>query len=335
MGNLDDPLNTFWQLVFRPVGTALWSLVTPRGVASNGGLVLADGNPASLTVGFEPSNNLLFSPVAQSLDQGQTWSPGLVPAALAPEPDALAASSTGALLALVAGGGGRVLHSGGDPSMWTKVTDRGALASSDAGRSCGVASLAAVGFQPGGEAVVGTTCTEPGLVGIFVQKGSAWHLGGPRLRETLASRPTGVVRLAGTASGLAGLIVSGTGTGAALIGMWEAHGDGQWELSSAFHLPSGVALLSSGFTPAGGIVVLTGHRGSGASLELLGGPGSGWRPLPPPPVGTATVAVAPDGSIDVLAVRSTTLTVWHLDTTAGAWDKTQTMEVPIQFGSSA
>src|SRR5579872_2392310 len=194
MGNLSDPLNTFWQLLFRPAGGALWSLVTPRGVASNGGLVVAGGNPAPLTVGIEPSNNLRFSPLAQSPDGGHTWSPGLVPGALAPVPDALAAAPTGALMALVARGGG-VLRSDGDPSTWTKVTDRGALATSKAGRSCGVGALSAVGFQPAGGVLVGTTCTKPGRVGVFVRQGGVWRLLGRDLPGRTPTRQTSVVRL--------------------------------------------------------------------------------------------------------------------------------------------
>jgi len=42
MGHLDQPLNTFWQLFFRPTGGALWSdRAAALAVATNGGLVVA------------------------------------------------------------------------------------------------------------------------------------------------------------------------------------------------------------------------------------------------------------------------------------------------------
>ena len=41
MGTLSDPINTFWQLFFRPNSTSRWTLATPPGVADNGGLVIS------------------------------------------------------------------------------------------------------------------------------------------------------------------------------------------------------------------------------------------------------------------------------------------------------
>ena len=56
MGHLDDPLNTFWQLLALTGGPS-WALATPPGVASNGGLVAGAG-PSSVLAGFEPSQDL-------------------------------------------------------------------------------------------------------------------------------------------------------------------------------------------------------------------------------------------------------------------------------------
>ena len=47
MGDLGQPLNTFWQLLFRPAGTNSWSdRVEATAVATNGGLVLASARLA-------------------------------------------------------------------------------------------------------------------------------------------------------------------------------------------------------------------------------------------------------------------------------------------------
>ena len=43
MGDLGQPLNTFWQLLFRPAGTMWSDHVEATAVATNGGLVLASG----------------------------------------------------------------------------------------------------------------------------------------------------------------------------------------------------------------------------------------------------------------------------------------------------
>jgi hypothetical protein len=69
LGHLDDPVNTFWQLFVLTGGSPRWELSTPPGVASNGGLV-ASVTADTVLAGFEPSQDLLFSPLAQSTDQG-------------------------------------------------------------------------------------------------------------------------------------------------------------------------------------------------------------------------------------------------------------------------
>ena len=102
MGNLSDPSNTFWELFHSFAGSSHWSLVTPPGVADNGGLVAGASTGAAL-VGVLPSQLLHFSPLAQSSDGGASWAPGFLPTGLAPLPDALAyqAAAPGGAIALV------------------------------------------------------------------------------------------------------------------------------------------------------------------------------------------------------------------------------------------
>ena len=69
MGGPAAAHDDFWQLFVRPAGASRWVLVTPQGVADNGGLVAAAGT-TSVTVGFRPSQNLAFSPLATSTDAG-------------------------------------------------------------------------------------------------------------------------------------------------------------------------------------------------------------------------------------------------------------------------
>jgi hypothetical protein len=98
-----DAGNEFWQLFFRPATSGRWSLVTPQGVADNGGMVAAGGG-AYLVVGFRASQNLTFSPLATSTDTGRNWTPGLLDARLADTPGAIAVGPSGRTLALLQDG---------------------------------------------------------------------------------------------------------------------------------------------------------------------------------------------------------------------------------------
>ena len=75
MGHLDQPLNTFWQLFFKPAGAKLWSnRASALAVATNGGLAIAS-NGASLAVGIRPTNLLDYSPLVLTSD-ARSWLPG-------------------------------------------------------------------------------------------------------------------------------------------------------------------------------------------------------------------------------------------------------------------
>ena len=95
MGQQGHPLNTFWELFYRAPAAASWQLVTPPGVADNGGLAVSVASTGRATVGFEPSQLLRYSPLALSSDNGATWTPALVPGSLVAAPDALAIGSGG------------------------------------------------------------------------------------------------------------------------------------------------------------------------------------------------------------------------------------------------
>ena len=73
MGHLDQPLNTFWELFRLSPDSSTWQLETPRGVASNGGLVTSVSASGAVLVGFVASQFLRFSPLALSADGGRTW----------------------------------------------------------------------------------------------------------------------------------------------------------------------------------------------------------------------------------------------------------------------
>jgi len=317
MGGSAADENNFWQLFVRPTGASRWSLVTPPGVADNGGLVAA-GGAASMLVGFRPSQGLAFSPLATSTDAGHSWTPGLLDAALADVPDGIGVSPSGQVLALL--GDGTIQMAGtaaaATAGQWSALTTRDALAASAPGRSCGLLDLNAVSFGPNKNPVVAGSCERAGVAGVFTDNGGTWRAAGPAVPGSWAGRQVQVLGLGSTAGGNVALLLAGN----ELIAAWST-GSG-WSTS-------GVRAVGFG---AGGSawVLLGGGRG-----ETIGGPGDGWRSLPTVPAGTATLAPGAGGSFDALAVAGARLTVWQAGPGAAAWTKAQAITVPIEYGSSS
>ena len=195
MGHLDQFANTFWQLLVLHRGDTRWSLVTPPGFADNGGLVANSVDGKSLVTGFQANQLDHFSPLAVTSDGGRSWAPGLLAQGLASVPDALAVSTSGEILALVGGGAPSVLTSSGDLSQWQPLVSEKSLATSAAGQTCAVTRMTAVGFAPGGQPIVGASCSKPGSVGLFEYTNGVWHSFAPRLPTSTSHATVQVVRL--------------------------------------------------------------------------------------------------------------------------------------------
>jgi hypothetical protein len=324
MGGSAADENNFWQLFVRPAGATRWSLVTPEGVADNGGLVAAGG--ASLVVGFRPSQGLAFSPLATTSDTGKTWTPGLLDAGLADVPDAMAVAPSGQTLALLHGGGIETAASAAAAAagQWSRLTSLSALAASAPGRGCGLVSVNAVSFGPNTVPMAAGSCVRRGVAGVFADSGGAWQAAGPVLPAGFGGDQVQVVGLARTAGGNAALLVAGT----SLLAAWSD--GGRWTVSAPVAAAGDEqGVRASGFGPGGSVWVLLG----GGRAETIGGPGGSWQVLPALPAGTATLAPGSGPSAyDALAVAGSRLTVWRL--TAGAWAKVQVITVPITYGSS-
>jgi hypothetical protein len=329
MGGSAASHNNFWQLFVRPAGSSEWKLVTPPGVADNGGLVTADAGGQSVIAGIRPSQDLTYTPLITTRDGGQAWSPaGPLDAALADVPDALAATpGTGRLLALLTNGTVKAATPG--YTRWTTLASQRSLAAIPAGRRCGLTALTAAAFTPSGAPLLAGRCGRPGTVGIFAARNGTWQAAGPALPATLARQHTTVLRLTRTSNGNAALLETGTGPDASLLAAWSTGNGGHWALSPVIRLHD-AELTSASFGPgAAAAVVLTGNR-----AETITGAGAQWRSLPALPAGTATLAPGPSGGFDALAVHRTRLTVWQLGPGTTAWRATQVMNVPVQFGSS-
>ena len=328
MGGSAADENNFWQLFVRPAGATRWSLVTPQGVADNGGLVAAagDGQGASLVVGFRPSQGLAFSPLATSGDTGKTWTPGLLDAGLADVPDAMAVAPSGQTLALLHDGGIEAAASAAAATagQWSRLTTLSALAASAPGRGCGLVAVNAVSFGQNNVPMAAGSCVRRGVAGVFADRGGAWQAAGPVLPAGFGGDQVQVLGLSRNAA----LLVAGT----SLLAAWSD--GGRWTVSAPVAATGDEpgneqGVSASGFGPGGSVWVLLG----GGRAETIGGPGGSWRALPTLPTGTATLAPGSgSSSYDALAVAGSRLTVWRL--AAGAWAQVQVINVPITYGSS-
>jgi hypothetical protein len=311
MGGSATDNDNFWQLFVRPTATSTWRLVTPPAVADNGGLVAA-GSPTSLLIGFRPSQDLAFSPLAASTSTGKSWTAGLLDADLANGPDALATAADGQELALLNSGTIDTSTDGG--ANWSRLP---ALATSAAGQSCGVVGVEAVAFWSNETPVAAAGCRRPGVAGIFRATAGRWEQDGPLLPAAYARDQVRVLRLSGSTALLE--------AGSDLLATWWS--GTAW--ASPVALPTVSGVRASGFGADGSAWVLL----SDGAAETISGPGGTWDAVSPTvPSGTAVMALGGAGP-EALVPNGSKLTVWQL--TAGAWTKVQSMTVPIVYGSSS
>jgi hypothetical protein len=325
MGGSAANQDNFWELFVRPTGTSPWRLATPAGVADNGGLEAA-GTGGSLVAGFRPSQDLTFSPLAATGNDGATWSAsGPVSPGLADTPDALASGSGGQLIALT---GGQTAELGTNTGKtWTRLASVRALSATPAGRDCGLTGFTAATFARSEVPMLAGGCSRPGTAGIFADHGGSWQEAGPAVPRPLAGENIGVLRLTATGNGVVALLQAGSGASASLIAAWPDAGG--WALSAPLRIGASVIRSTSSGPGQAVAVLLAGGHG-----ETLAGPGSSWRALPRLPASAAALALGPGGRVDALTAHAGTFTDWRLG--AGAsWRLTQTIQVTIPYGSSS
>ena len=323
MGILSQPANTFWQALYRPSGSTQWTVRTPPGVADNGGLVLA-ASATTLAVGFRPSSDLRFSPLALSTDDGKTYSPALLPGGLAEVPDALSLSASGLGVALA---GQEVMTSPPTLSTWTPVTSLAAIQASGPGARCGLRDLTAVVATDSGEAL-GADCGHSDAPGILTITGSKISLIGPTLPEVPSGGEIDVLRLVRYKKGLAALLKIGADHQTLYQVIWQTEPQGPWTISPTL---AAAPLTSASFTASGAFVLLTGNSPSGPSLSSVAPGAPGWTALPDPPARTAAISSSAAGT-DALALNGQTFTDYHLS--GHDWETAQTIDVPLAYGSS-
>lgn len=333
MGGSATEHNNFWQVFVRPGRTGAWKLATPRGVASNGGIaVAAEGGPA-LAAAIRPSQDLSFSPLASSSDNGAKWvQSGLLDARLAAGPDSLAAAPGGGLIALTKTGDIELRARPG--AAWTRLASEHAVVAA-AGRGCQPPQLTSVAYSPSGVPLAAGACARAGQAGIFRLAGGRWSRSGPALPAALARQDVEVLQMAPAGRGVAALLAAGRGPAVRLLGAWSSPDGTSWTLSQPYQL--GAARLQSASFAGGSLgVVLSGGRAVSVS-----GPGAAWRSLPALPAraslapdGGITLAAAPGGGFEALSARAGQLSVWALSSSGSGWSRSQVINVAIPYGSS-
>jgi hypothetical protein len=335
MGHLHTASNTFWELLYRPAGSARWTLVTPPGVASNGGIVgvSTPAAAATVTVGFQPAKYLLYSPVARTTDAGRIWSTGTLPLGLAQVASSLATGSGDHVLALERAKGGTLVRAAGSLTHWSTTATEQALAATSAGTACGLRALSAVTVVSG-SIELGGDCTKPGVVGLFSDDGGSWQADGPGLAQE--SRATmQVLRLTSTQTGTAALVLARSTHSESLIALWRQRGQ-TWAASPPVHVEGRV--LSAGITASLSVVALTATASGGAEVHSVAGDGVSWTSAAVPRGTQAVVAPGDSGTasdtagLTALAISGSWVTVWNR--TAGSWRKGARFKVPIEYGSS-
>jgi len=345
MGGSASTFNNFWELFSRPADGAEWKLVTPAGVASNGGLVMTQSGSGTLVTGFRPTQDLTFSPLAASANTGAAWSeqPPLSPG-LANVPGALAGDTAGRLLALT--DAGDVESGTGVGAPWTRLITLRTLAGSAPGRACGLTELTAVAWTPTGAPMVAGDCSRPGAAGIFTLSSGTWRADGPALAGATARRGADVIGLDTTGRDTTAVLAVGSGATTTEFAAWSTDGGVHWTLSQGLR----TAALAAGVTPsvsflaggATGLVLTAAAAGPTASRAYtISWQGGQWDALPAlaatHPAGSghgelATLAATAGGVLQALVVDGGTLTVWQLG--SGQWSLLQTVRVSLPYGSS-
>lgn len=276
MGDLSDPNNTFWELFHTAPGSPHWSLVTPPGVADNGGLIESASAGAAL-VGVLPSQLLRFSPLAQSANGGRSWVPAFLPGALSPLPDALAdgdgVSPVGAI-ALVRGS--RALSGPVGFSSWSPLVTAAEL--SRVSRDCGVLGLDGATLLPSGAPLIATGCRRDGRVGLFTRTASGWRSVGLTLGGALRGAATTVLRVQATAGTTTVLALASVGGRHSLEALWQS-GSAPWRVATPLAIGSGASVRSTAVNSTGDVAILFGGaRGTGSAVDIA--PTGAWNRLP-------------------------------------------------------
>ena len=319
--------DNFWQLFVRPATSAAWRLVTPPGVASNGGLVLAGRGRA---VGYR---GLSAQPGPGVLAAGQQRR----------QRHQLAARRAGRRSGRRPGRPGRGPRQRPSARPARQREDRAGRT----GRGGMVAAdqRARAGRDPGGPPV------RPGHRG----RGRLLAVRRPAARRDLLAPGRGrhlLLRRRDLAPGRAGAApVRGrpAGAGAAADPYRGRRGGAAGRrvrpvgraagrVEPRRHALGSVRPAQAGRDRGAGVRLRRRRDGLGAARGRAGGhdrrPRCRLAPAAAAAAAAAALAFGPAGSVDALAAAGSRLTVWRLARESAAWHQVQVLHVPVAYGSS-
>lgn len=331
MGHLSTSANRFYE-TFTASPSGPWTLTTPTGVATNGGIVLA--SPSATAAAILPWYLLEFT-AARSLVAGRAAGAGEVLPPLAAVPTSLSIARNGTVALLTRAG--LVMSASSLAGPFRVATSLTALHRTTAGQRCDVTALTAVVAGPSGVDAIGATCRKPGVDAIFTRAGSGWQMGAATVASALS-----VVRLdAGADGSLLGLVATGTRHPTIVAG--EVVG-GRLRLGG--HVPGRPASIRSTE-----LVVAQGHVTAGYVVAATSDHAirAGWLPVagrsawlgPELPDAVQAVALRPSAdvidatpSVTAFSVAGSIMRELTLTPSGARWVVTASHRVPIPYGTS-
>jgi len=321
-GRLGDPPNRFFQTFTSDGGG--WRLTTPRGTATNGGIVVA--SPGAGAIAVLPFFASHVSALV-SVSGGMPARDGRVISPLVANPTSLTVSpATGRLVAVTSTGEIQSARAVG--SRLVRVATRRAVVASSAGRSCGLTAITAAATLPDGTLALGGRCSRPGSAGVLLAGvGGRW-----RSLAAPTPGPWTVLRVDPTEDGVVALVLSSarrpqlrsvhlTAAGA----IWSRGQILEGSLRS-----TAVALAPGGRSSH---LVAVAHRGRIQAWRLT--PGGSVRRLGPSLGGRVqTIVDGPSGTLTAFSVDGRTVVPMALDAGTGRWVSQAPHVLPLAYGTS-
>ena len=321
-GRLHDPSNRFFQ-IFSSTGGA-WSLTTPRGTATNGGLIVS--NPRDGAVAVLPFDASHVSAVV-SMTDGRAARMGQVVPALAAGPTSLTVNPETGRSVMVSATG-QVMVASSPLGQWHRLVRAPQLRADPAGRGCALAGVTAAAAMPDGTVVLGGHCARSGWSGV--------ELSGPRGRWTwLRSAGTGpstVLRLDPTAEGVTALIASG-GRHPSLRMVRMSPLGARWSPPLGFR--GSLRSTSVSVTHGGVSSYVIGLAGEGrVQAWRIGILTHAARVGPSLSDRVQAILEGPDARLTAFSVEGRAVTPLVLDHTGTLWTPQAVHELPLPYGTS-
>lgn len=320
-GRLGDPANRFFQ-TFTSTGEG-WRLTTPRGTATNGGIVVASpAQGATAVLPFFASHVTALG----AMTAGRPARDGRVIPALVVNPTSLTVDPiTGRLVMVTSRGEVEIAAHVG--ARLRRAATTSVVARSEAGRRCGLSAIVAAATLADGSLVVGGRCTRSGT-GVFVGGGS----GGWTAVSGPGSGSWSVLRLDPTEDGVIALLES-WGSRRALRVVHLVGSVSSWSPSLALvGSPRSTAVSFATGASASYLVALASR--DCVQVWTLGLDGPSHRVGPDLGPRVQTVVEGPHGIATAFSVDGRTVVPLALDASSGRWTAQQRFVLPLAYGTS-